>query len=100
MKPPGPSGIQAIVSSYCRPYGCVSVLVQTTLERQHEGALDEESSCQGSRSVTKKPGLSVQVILIIRMSYCFKKLGICEFTNCVFCVHSMLSTVLKEPQLG
>lgn len=98
-KQPGPSGIQEIVWSHGRPYRCVSVLVQTNPGKQHGRALNEEPAAQDSGSVTRKPWLIVPVILIVRLLYRFKTLGICEFINALSCIHSMASTVLKEPRL-
>ena len=74
MEQPGHRRIQEIVLSLCRPYGCVSVLGQTHPEGQRERAPHEESAARGSRSVSEKPGLIVQVILMLRMFYYFKKI--------------------------
>lgn len=95
---PGPLGSRKLSGPTIDPTA-VSVLVQTNPGKQHGRALSEEPAAQGFRSVTRKPWLIVQVILIVRMLCWFKTWGICEFINTLSCVHSMASTVLKEPRL-
>lgn len=84
---------------HCRYYDCVSVLLETGPEMSHERAPDEESAAQGSGSITKKPWLMGEVILIIQMLYHFWKHWVFVHLSTPLYIHSMPGSVMKEPPL-